>query len=245
MTASLSMTDETSMCRAAYLAAEGFVGPLQAELTRLGIGVSIWHDRLALSPDPPVPVAWALDIWTDRREIAVTSVKAGANSLRAMQRNWSAYPVAHFRRLALIQNQLPPVKAPLLVFPTVAPTAHLGAWTPLSPDRMLASPTKTSPFVNGEPRFVEHRAGPPSRAYLKLWEACTRMGAWPRPRETCLDLAASPGEWTWPRFNWARRLSPWTRLPWIPPLAPCLMSRNGERVRSPWRRSRWIGFSAT
>jgi len=197
MTTPLSMTDEAPVCRAAYLAAEGFERPLQAELTRLGIGVSIWHDRLALSPDPPVPVAWALDIWTDPREIVVASVKAGANSLRAMQCNWSAYPVAHFRRWALIQDQFPPVKAPALVFPSVAPTAHLGAWTLLAPDRMLASPTKTSPFVNGEPRFVEDRAGPPSRAYLKLSEACTRMGAWPRPGETCLDLGASPGGWTW------------------------------------------------
>ena len=44
---------------------------------------------------------------------------------------------------------------------------------------------------------MEDRAGPPSRAYLKLWEACTRIGAWPQPGETCIDLGASPGGWTW------------------------------------------------
>ena len=38
---------------------------------------------------------------------------------------------------------------------------------------------------------------PPSRAYLKLWEACTRLGAWPHPGDTCIDLGASPGGWTW------------------------------------------------
>lgn len=191
------MTDGPPVCRAAYLAAEGFEAPLLAELTRLGLGVSAWHGRLALSPDPPAPVAWALDIWTDPRTIAVPSVKAGANALRALQRNWAAYPVAHFRRLALIQDHLPPVKAPPLIFPAPAPSAHLGAWTLLAPDLMLASPTKSSPFVNGEPKFVEDRTGPPSRAYLKLWEACIRMGRWPGEGETCLDLGASPGGWTW------------------------------------------------
>jgi 23S rRNA (cytidine2498-2'-O)-methyltransferase len=62
---------------------------------------------------------------------------------------------------------------------------------------MLASATKTSPFANGAVSFVEDREGPPSRAYLKLWEALTRLGRWPGPGETCLDLGASPGGWTW------------------------------------------------
>lgn len=62
---------------------------------------------------------------------------------------------------------------------------------------MLASPAQSNPFVNGEPLFIEDRAGPPSRAYLKLWEACTLFGAWPQPGETCLDLGAAPGGWTW------------------------------------------------
>ncbi len=62
---------------------------------------------------------------------------------------------------------------------------------------MLASPTKSSPFVNGECHFVEDHIGPPSRAYLKLWEALVRFGRWPAAGETCFDLGASPGGWTW------------------------------------------------
>jgi 23S rRNA (cytidine2498-2'-O)-methyltransferase len=185
------------MIRAAYLAAEGFEAPLTEELARRGVAVEAWLGRLALSPDPPAAAAWALDVWTTPEELPVASVKAAANSLRAMQRNWSAYPAGHFRRMALIGQHLPPVKARPLRFPEPAPAAHLGAWTLLAPDRMLASRTKTSPFVNGECRFVEDRAGPPSRAYLKLWEACTRLGVWPEAGETCLDLGASPGGWTW------------------------------------------------
>lgn len=185
------------MIGAAYLAAEGLEAVLAEELARAGVRIDCWHGRLALSPDAPVDSAWALDVWTAPVEIDVASVKSAANALRAVQRNWSAYGVEHHRRMALISANLPPVKARALVFPEPAPAAHLGAWTLLAPDRMLASATKTSPFVGGEPHFVEDRIGPPSRAYLKLWEACTRIGAWPQPGERCLDLGASPGGWTW------------------------------------------------
>ena len=41
------------------------------------------------------------------------------------------------------------------------------------------------------------QAIPPSRAYLKLWEAFTRLGKHPRAGETCVDLGAAPGGWTW------------------------------------------------
>ena len=185
------------MIGAAYLAAQGLEGTLAEELTRRGVSIAAWHGLLALSLEPPVPAVWALDIWTAPREIEVPSVKQAADALRAMQRNWASYGVGHHRRMALITERLPPVTARPLVFPEAAPSAHLGGWTLLAPDRMLASPTKTSPFVNGECRFLEDRTGPPSRAYLKLWEACTHIGAWPVPGERCIDLGASPGGWTW------------------------------------------------
>ena len=99
--------------------------------------------------------------------------------------------------MALIGDRLPPVKARPLHFPDPAPTSHLGAWTLLAPDRLLLTPTKSSPVVSGEWAFEEDRTGPPSRAYLKLWEALTRLGQHPQPGDTCLDLGASPGGWTW------------------------------------------------
>jgi 23S rRNA (cytidine2498-2'-O)-methyltransferase len=185
------------MIGAAYLAAEGFEAVLGEELARRGVTVDGWHGRLALSPDPPMQAAWALDTWTDPREIEVASVRAAADALRAMQRNWGAYAAGQHRRMALIEDRLPPVRARPLVFPALAPGSHLGAWTLLAPDRLLASPVKSSPFVNGECHFVEDHTGPPSRAYLKLWEALVRFGQWPGAGESCLDLGASPGGWTW------------------------------------------------
>ena len=191
------MADPASAIGAAYLAPEGLEAVLEEELRRAGVSLAAWHGRLALSPDPPRPSLWALDVWTSPREIAAVSVKTAADGLRAIQRNWSLYAIAQHRRSALITARLPPVKARSLIFPETAPTAHLGAWTLLTPDRMLASPTKTSAFVNGECHFEEDRVGPPSRAYLKFWEACTHLGHWPKPGETCIDLGAAPGGWTW------------------------------------------------
>ena len=185
------------MIAAAYLAAGGLEMPLAEELDRRGVAISRWHGRLALSPDQPVHAAWALDIWTDPREVEVPTVKSAADALRAMQRNWAAYGAAHHRRMALIGERLPPVKARPLRFPCAAPGSHLGGWTLLAPDRLLASAAKSSRFVNGECRFVEDHLGPPSRAYLKLWEALLRFGRWPVAGERCLDLGAAPGGWTW------------------------------------------------
>lgn len=185
------------MIGSAYLAAEGYEIPLAEELERAGIIVTEWHGRLALSPEAPKVVSWALDVWTAPVELSVSSVRAASNALRALQRNWALYAAGHHRRSALIAEQLPFVSAKPLLFPQAAPVSHLGAWTLLAPDRLLASPTKTSPFPNGMPTFVEDRIAPPSRAYLKLWEAWTRMDLWPQVGESCVDLGASPGSWTW------------------------------------------------
>jgi 23S rRNA (cytidine2498-2'-O)-methyltransferase len=207
------------MIRSAYLAADGFEAELSEELARRSVTVSGWHGNLALSPDPPVTVAWALDTWTDPREIEVPSVRSAADALRAMQRNWAAYGVSHHRRMALIQERLPPVKARELVFPEPAPASHLGAWTLLSADRLLASPSKSSPFVNGQCLFEEDHIGPPSRAYLKLWEALTRFGRFPRPGETCLDLGASPGGWTWVLASLGAKVTAIDKAPLSPGVA--------------------------
>lgn len=215
------------MIASAYLAAEGFEADLAEELRRGGRRISAWHGRLALSPDPPARAAWALDVWTAPRELPAPSVKAAADELRAIQRNWALYPAAHHRRCALILDRLPPVKARPLSFPEPAPTAHLGAWTLLAPDRMLASPTKSSPFPNGEVAFVEDREGPPSRAYLKLWEALTRLGRHPQPGERCLDLGASPGGWTWALARLGAQVAAVDKAP----LDPAVAAMAGVTVR--------------
>jgi 23S rRNA (cytidine2498-2'-O)-methyltransferase len=180
----------------AWLAADGLEAQLREELRRLGVAVSVEHGRLLIG-DRKVVAAWAANTWHDCIELPVASIGAAATALRAIQRNWATYAPVHNRRAALIQERLPHVSARPIVFPAAAPTAPLGSWTLLAPDRLLAAARCSSPFPNGEVQFVEDKSGPPNRAYLKLWEALVRLGRWPQPGERCLDLGASPGGWTW------------------------------------------------
>jgi 23S rRNA (cytidine2498-2'-O)-methyltransferase len=177
----------------AYLAAAGYIDELAAELGSL----EHTHGRLLIAPGPPRPAAWAANVWLDPRGIRIASISDAAGKLRAIQRNWTAYaPVLH-RRATLIQKQLPKVSARPLVFGEPAPSAPLGSWTLLDAGTLLAAPGCTSPFANGEAQFVEDREEPPSRAYLKLWEALTLIGSRPQPGERCLELGSSPGGWSW------------------------------------------------
>jgi 23S rRNA (cytidine2498-2'-O)-methyltransferase len=194
--------------RTAYLAAEGFAAELMHELGEIEFA----HDRLLVAAGPPRPAAWAPNIWLDPVEIAIASIGDAARKLRAIQRNWAVYAPRLHRRATLIQAQLPVVSAKPLAFGTPAPAAPLGSWTLLDPNTVLAAPHCTSPFPNGEMRFVEDRTGPPSRAYLKLWEALTVIGGRPAPGETCLDLGSSPGAaGAGPWRRWVRASSASTR----------------------------------
>lgn len=155
------------------------------------------HGRLILSDADPFPAAWAANVWYDVEEIPITSIGHAAKELRERQRNWSMHAPVHGGRAKLIAEKLPHVSAKPIEIGGIVPAAPIGSWTLLEPDLMLAATTCSSPFPNGEARLVEDRVGPPSRAYLKLFEAFVRERRWPRPGETCLDLGASPGGWTW------------------------------------------------
>jgi 23S rRNA (cytidine2498-2'-O)-methyltransferase len=181
----------------AYLAAEGFERELDDELARAGVAVRLHHDRLRVSESPPVHAAWAANTWWDAERIAVTSIGDAAKELRRRQRNWASFAPEHRGRAQLIADKLPHVAARPLELGEVAPDAPLGSWTLLERDLVLAAPSCSSPFPNGVARFVEDREGPPSRAYLKLWEAFARLRRQPAPGEHCLDLGAAPGGWTW------------------------------------------------
>ncbi|MFO8074651.1 MAG: SAM-dependent methyltransferase [Egibacteraceae bacterium] len=181
----------------AYLAAEGFEAELDAELARAGVAVERRHGRLRVSDSPPVDTAWAANTWWGAERIAVSSIGDAAKALRRRQRNWAVYAPEHRGRAGLIAERLPHVSARPLELFEVAPEAPLGSWTLLERDLVLAATDCSSPFPNGVARFIEDREGPPSRAYLKLWEAFALARRWPGPGQCCLDLGAAPGGWTW------------------------------------------------
>lgn len=182
----------------AYLAADGYEDELDEELARAGAAVVQTFGRLRISEGRPVHAAWAANTWWDAERIPIESIGDAAGKLRDLQRNWALYdPPEHRGRAELIAGKLPYVAANPLEMGEVAPDAPLGSWTLLDRDLVLAATRCSNPFPNGEPAFVEDRHGPPSRAYLKLWETFARLRRQPGPGDRCLDLGAAPGGWTW------------------------------------------------
>jgi 23S rRNA (cytidine2498-2'-O)-methyltransferase len=140
---------------------------------------------------------WNRNIWLEPFRMEFDSISEAVSALRGIQRNWAPSLFACFRRGALISAKLPPLPLKRRAFPWLLPDLPMGSWTLLDAHTMVASPRCTSPFPGGVIEFVEDTEGPPSRAYLKLWEALVRRRKWPLPEETCLDAGASPGGWTW------------------------------------------------
>jgi len=198
-----------------YLAADGFVAELKTELGT----IMAEHGRLLFADGPPRPAAWAQNVWYDPVRISIQSIGEGARALRDIQRNWALLAVGHHRRAGLIEAKLPPVKPKPLVFPDPVPTAPLGSWTLTDPNTILASARCSSPFRHGEVVFAEDRETPPNRAYLKLWDAFTRLGVRPQPGERCLDLGASPGGWSWVLHETGARVLAVDKAPLDPRIA--------------------------
>lgn len=181
----------------AHLATEEYEQELEEELARAGVAIVQRHGRLWVCEGPAVHAAWAANTWWDAERIPVRSINHAAKELRARHGTWALYAPELRGRAELVVEKLPYVAAHPLELGEVAPDAPLGSWTLLERDLVLASARCTSPFPNGVPEFVEDRQGPPSRAYLKLWEALATVRRQPEPGQRCLDLGAAPGGWTW------------------------------------------------
>jgi 23S rRNA (cytidine2498-2'-O)-methyltransferase len=197
-----------------YLAPEGRLEQVQAELSAV-TGV---YGRLVLAAGPPQASAWAENVWLDVHQLDAASIGDAAQQLCRVQRNWWPYAFTLHRKSELLKARLPHVTARPLRFPEAAPSAPLGSFTWLDAASLLCAANCSSPFPNGEARFIEfgEHEGPPSRAYLKLFEALTLLGAHPGPGETCLEIGASPGGWTWVLATLGARVLAVDRAPLAP-----------------------------
>lgn len=213
-----------------HLAAPDHSDALVDELRYRGDTVVDRREALVFARGRRQPAAWAQNSWLEPREIAIESIGDGAAALRAIQRNWALYSTGHHRRAQLIADRLPPIKFKPISFFTPAPSAPLGSWTLAARDLLIASPSCSSPFAHGAPRFVEDRQGPPNRAYLKLWEALTLYGEAPQSGQRCLDLGAAPGGWTWVLAHTGAEVVSIDRAPLTPALeaAPNVEHRRGD-----------------
>ena len=175
-----------------YLSPEGLQNQLRKELKN----ILYEYGRLIIAEGPPQIAYWAQNIWFDPQVISFNSISDAAKKLKEMQKLWSFTPYINIRRGALISEKLPYFSPKPLQFPSKAPQTPLGSWTLLDENTILASPRCSSFFAQGEAHFQESKI-PPSRAYLKLWEALTRIGKFPEPGQICLEVGSSPGSWTW------------------------------------------------
>lgn len=170
---------------------------------RLAYCENIWHE-----------VFWKQLCLEEPFIVRFNTIGQAATLLRSIQRNWMHHPVRCFRRAELINKKLPYISKKEKAFPYPVPLNPMGVWSLLDEHTLLASAKTSSPFPCGRISFIEDHQRPPSRAYLKLWEALTLLdfyyrssaasletvpADWSLPERgsCCLDAGASPGGWTW------------------------------------------------
>lgn len=184
--------------RSAYWSAEKFANEL---ITELGPDFHSQVGRLILSTAQVRELVWAHSRWSDAELIEIASIGDGVKKLRERtSKLYAMAPLNHVRRATLIDDQLgnkaakARLKKPIEFLELLRPS--LAQFGLIEPGLMIASPATSSWVPQGEMQFVESSEAP-SRAYLKLWELFTMEGFKPAKNETCLDLGASPGGWTW------------------------------------------------
>ena len=135
-----------------------------------GKGVSVWGD-LIYREGPAPQTFWHRNILSKPFTAEFTTIREAADILRGIQRNWAHYPVACFRRAELIKEKLPFINEKPRPFPYSVPRTPMGMWSLLDEHTLFASAVTSSPFPSGTIKFEEDHVNPPSRAYLKMYEA--------------------------------------------------------------------------
>lgn len=136
-------------------------------------GLSALFGDLVYREGPPPAAYWHQNVLYKPFIAEFNSIREAADILRGIQRNWAHYPVAAFRRAELIRAKLPSVNDKPKAFPRAVPLSPMGMWSLLDERTLFASALTSSPFPAGDANFAEDHENPPSRAYMKLFEALT------------------------------------------------------------------------
>ena len=168
------------------LRSKEYTPELLAELRFLGATVLETTPSMLWIAEDPVEPAWADCVWRDVRSLKIESIADAQRKLKAISKRWRYHGDLFHRRGSLIFDQL-----------NQKATAGDPVFTMGGADRIYYSHAVQRPTVDGQLPFQENRVDPPSRAYLKLWEALTLLGEWPKAGERVVDLGSSPGSWSW------------------------------------------------
>lgn len=176
-----------------YVAKPEFLSVLSEELG----DVSCVADDLVFSSHKKLDVCFAQDIWLEPQIVTFQSISEAVRILRQAGKFWYLHPISHIRRSRLIEEQLRKLPPLLRHFPLESEIPSIGAFSLLDNTTLIYSAKRHKKWPQGICYFIEDKINPPNRAYLKLWEALTLLGKYPKPGDKALDLGASPGGWTY------------------------------------------------
>ncbi len=187
------VTDETI----AYWAPRDFAEDLAGEIARTSSLTLVTHtEDLFLCSGQFTELAWSQWTWRNCQVLKFSSIGDAVKALKERGGLWCEKSLVKHRRAQLILDQLrSPSHLPKEFSQLGFPRGQLGAYC-LTAENELFFSKELSPSVAGDVRFVE-TSEPPSRAYLKLWEAMSVYGLIPQRGDKCLEIGASPGGWTW------------------------------------------------
>ncbi|CDZ77407.1 Ribosomal RNA large subunit methyltransferase M [Legionella massiliensis] len=178
---------------AIYVAKPEFKSELCQELGEVANLV----EDLVFSTVKKLDVCFALDIWLEPQIVEFQTISEAARILRQAGKFWYQHPISHHRRACLIEEQLRTYNNLSRHFPIEADIPPIGAFSLLDKNTLVYSAKRLKKWPQGKCFFIEDKINPPNRAYLKLWEALTLLGKYPKPGDRALDLGASPGGWTY------------------------------------------------
>jgi len=171
----------------------GFENELCAEIR----GESVLQRGLVITQAASQDSVWAQDVWSCVQTFSIDEVLENPEPILHLAKEWHFYPGSLLRHHDALDKIFHFIKPSRFQFGKPLPNKNFAVLAMPNAKTVLVSASTQKPVPFGRIEFVEDKTNPPNRAYLKLWEAFTWMGHRPQKSETCLDLGASPGGWTW------------------------------------------------
>ncbi len=181
-------------------------------------------ERFYLVTKTEDPLLWVQWSCSDFEIVVADSINQLSNALKKYPNYWSNFSFNFHRRQALVAENLKRIASNLrLNFPLDHAKFHqdkTGAfWTLVEQNQLLIAKQASSWRYLGEMEFNEDKEQPPSRAYLKLWEALIYLPTWPILTDTVLDLGSSPGGWSWVLSHLSQNVVSIDKAPLAPQIA--------------------------
>jgi 23S rRNA (cytidine2498-2'-O)-methyltransferase len=158
---------------------------------------SVIEGNLVFSEVIKSNVCFARDVWLHPTVVTFETISTAVRILRGVAKLWYCHPLENIRRSRLIESELRKLPSLKHTFPIMTSFPEINCFSLLDKNTLIYTTKRWKKPPMGDFQFIENKVNPPNRAYLKLWEALSLWGDYPKPNETALDLGASPGGWTY------------------------------------------------